>query len=70
MAGSSQSYQERCGQRKHYQDMRRGTRKTKSEYIKIRISQLKSDMLKAHDEHDKKWYYRLIQELKWVDEHE
>ena len=50
--------------------MRRGKKKNKSEYIKIRISQLKSDMLKAHDEHDKKWYYRLIQELKWVDEHE
>lgn len=46
--------------------MRRGKRKTKEEYISIRISQLKSDMLKAHDEHDKKWYYRLIQELKWV----
>jgi len=50
--------------------MRRGKKKTKSEYIKIRINQLKSDILKAHDKKKKKWYYRLIQELKWVDEHE
>jgi len=50
--------------------MRRGKKKSKKEYIEIRITQLKSDMLKAHHEHDKQWYYRLINELKWVLEHE
>ena len=31
-------------------------------YIKVRISQLMDDMNKAHDQHDKNWYNRLIQE--------
>ena len=35
-------------------------------YIKVRISQLMDDMNKAHDQHDKNWYNRLIQELNWV----
>ena len=35
-------------------------------YIKTRISQLMDDMNKAHDQHDKNWYNRLIQELNWV----
>ena len=35
-------------------------------YIKNRISQLMDDMNKAHDQHDKNWYNRLIQELNWV----
>jgi len=35
-------------------------------YIETRISQLKEDMSKAHDEHDKAWYNRLIQELDWA----
>ena len=35
-------------------------------YIKLRIDQLKEDMSKAHDEMDKAWYNRLIQELNWV----
>ena len=35
-------------------------------YIKARISQLMDDMNKAHDQHDKNWYNRLIQELNWV----
>ena len=30
------------------------------------MEQLKEDMEKAHDEHDKKWYNRCIQELDWV----
>ena len=34
-------------------------------YIRTRIEQL-SDDEKAHDEHDKQWYTRLIQELDWV----
>ena len=50
--------------------MRRGKKKSKSEYIKIRISQLRQDMEKAHDAYDKKWYQRIIQELKWVDSNE
>ena len=32
----------------------------------LRIEQLKEDMSKAHDEIDKAWYNRLIQELNWV----
>jgi len=35
-------------------------------YILTRIDQLKQDMEKAHDEHDKAWYNRVIQELDWV----
>ena len=35
-------------------------------YITTRIEQLKEDMASAHDEHDQKWYNRLIQELDWV----
>ena len=50
--------------------MRRGKKKSKSEYIKIRIGQLREDVSRASDDHDRKWYYRLIQELKWVNEHE
>lgn len=46
--------------------MRRGKGKTPEEYIKIRINQLRYDLSKAQDEHDKRWYLRLIQELKWV----
>ncbi len=39
-------------------------------YIKNRITQLMDDMNKAHDEHDKNWYNRLIQELNWVQQAE
>ena len=46
--------------------MRRGKGKTKEEYIKIRVSQLKEDFRKASDEYDKRWYLRLIEELNWV----
>ncbi len=35
-------------------------------YMRLRIEQLKEDMDKAHDEHDKKWYNRCIQELNWA----
>ena len=35
-------------------------------YIRTRIEQLSDDREKAHDEHDKQWYTRLIQELDWV----
>ena len=35
-------------------------------YILHRIEQLKEDMSKAHDEMDKAWYNRIIQELNWV----
>ena len=32
----------------------------------MRIAQLKQDMEKAHDDYDKQWYNRIIQELCWV----
>ena len=35
-------------------------------YIVTRIDQLEQDMQKAHDEHDRAWYNRVIQELNWV----
>ena len=38
----------------------------KENYIKTRISQLMDDMNRAHDQHDKNWYNRLIQELNWA----
>lgn len=50
--------------------MRRGQKKTKSEYINIRISQLREDAMRASDHYDRNWYYRMIQELKWVLDHE
>ena len=37
-----------------------------TEYIEIRISQLKEDMDKASDPHDRSWYNRCIQELSWA----
>ena len=46
--------------------MRRGLTKTIDNYIKVRISQLEEDREKASDDHDKQWYTRLIQELRWV----
>ena len=46
--------------------MRRGSKKDSHYYINVRIAQLKQDMNKAHDEYDKQWYNRIIQELCWV----
>lgn len=37
-----------------------------NKYIETRISQLIEDRDKAHDEHDKAWYNRCIQELDWA----
>ena len=39
---------------------------SQEKYIRLRIEQLQEDMNKAHDEMDKAWYNRLIQELNWV----
>ena len=36
------------------------------EYIKVRVSQLTEDKLKAHDPRDIIWYERLIEELQYV----
>ena len=46
--------------------MRRGKGKTIESYIDIRIGQLKEDMDRAHDQYDRRWYNRLIQELRWA----
>jgi hypothetical protein len=46
--------------------MRRGREKDLEKYINVRIAQLKQDMEKAHDDYDKQWYNRIIQELCWV----
>ena len=46
--------------------MRRKNKTTRADYIKTRISQLMDDMNRAHDQHDKNWYNRLIQELNWA----
>lgn len=46
--------------------MRRGREKDLNYYINVRIAQLQQDMNKAHDEYDKQWYNRIIQELCWV----
>ena len=40
--------------------------KKMEKYIKTRIEQLKEDMNKAHNEHDRMWYNRWIQELDWA----
>lgn len=48
--------------------MRRNRIPDQNSYINTRINQLKEDMTRAHDEHDKNWYNRLIQELSWARE--
>ena len=40
--------------------------KKMEKYIRTRIEQLKEDMNKAHNEHDRMWYNRCIQELDWA----
>jgi len=35
-------------------------------YIKVRMEQLAEERDKCHDEHDKMWFNRCIQELDWV----
>jgi primosomal protein N'' len=44
--------------------MRRGIKVT--DYIEVRIGQLKEELAKPNSEHDKNWYNRLIQELDWA----
>lgn len=40
---------------------------TKQEkYIDVRMTQLAEERDKAHDEHDRMWFNRCIQELDWV----
>jgi len=41
-------------------------RRVKPDYIPMRINQLLEDRDKAHDDYDKLWYNRIIQELDWV----
>jgi len=50
--------------------MKRNRKKSRDEYITARIVQLRDDALKAHDPHDRTWYYRLIMELKWIQDYE
>lgn len=50
--------------------MRRNRKKSKHDYITARITQLRDDAMKASDPHDRTWYYRLIMELKLVQEYE
>ena len=45
--------------------MRRGKGKTIESYIDIRIGK-KEDMDRAHDQYDRRWYNRIIQELRWA----
>ena len=35
-------------------------------YIKVRMEQLAEEREKCHDDHDKMWFNRCIQELDWV----
>ena len=46
--------------------MKRGRKPDFEKYINMRIAQLKQDMEKAHDDYDKQWYNRIIQELTWA----
>lgn len=50
--------------------MKRNRKKDYKEFIKTRIAQLQDDALVAKDPHDRVWYYRLISELKMVQEYE
>ena len=40
--------------------------RTRPNYIDVRIEQLKEELTKPNNEHDKNWYNRLIQELDWA----
>jgi len=46
--------------------MRRGKEKDVKEYIEIRIKQLEEDAYKCKVPHDRQWYNRLIQEMRWA----
>ena len=46
--------------------MRRGRAKDIGKYIDVRVNQLEEDLDKARDVYDKRWYTRLINELKWA----
>ena len=35
-------------------------------YIQVRMKQLEEEREKCHDDHDKMWFNRCIQELEWV----
>ena len=35
-------------------------------YIQVRMEQLAEEREKCHDDHDKMWFNRCIQELEWV----
>lgn len=37
-----------------------------NEYLEARLRELTEDMGRSTQEHDKKWYNRLIQELDWA----
>jgi len=41
-------------------------KKKVEDYISVRMKQLAEERDKAHDEHDKQWFNRCIQELDWV----
>ena len=41
-------------------------KRTKPNYIEVRIKQLKEELTRPNTEHDKSWYKRLIQELDWA----
>jgi len=46
--------------------MKRGRSPDFEKYINMRIAQLKQDQENAHDDYDKQWYNRIIQELCWA----
>ncbi len=46
--------------------MRRVVKYSSDDYINARIAQLVEDRERAHNQHDKMWYTRIIQELSWV----
>ena len=50
--------------------MKRNKKRSIDEYITTRVKQLREDAVKAHDPHDRTWYYRLIMELKWAQNYE
>ena len=70
MERSFESNKKRVWFREYYQNMKRNKKKHYKDYITARIAQLRDDALKASDPHDRTWYYRLIMELKWVQDYE
>jgi hypothetical protein len=45
----------------------RRVKKAYKDYVNVRCHQLETEAMKCHDEYDRSWYNRIIQELRWAE---